>query len=333
MSRNHVNFSFKLAVLFFIGTLIWYACQWIWKHDYSLNCSPIINNNRNQISVVNVFARACLFVVETKNLLVLTDSKLHSKSTKVLRHFARVRTLFQTKNSRTFQGLSRAKFWNFKDLFFIYVDEFTHRNGLTVQFFLIFRNVHAWNNAKALVTIHLYDMTWLADYLHWSFQRLKMRVRKKFKDFQGPGMKSRGFQGFSRPWKCTLKIQGFSRRVRTLLSLLRNVGHIPPLKSFHLNPLPPPPKHCCFLIANSSFFRYRHWRGRGGRWGKRGGGGVQVENVRSRPFFPNCCLTSSVLDFVCFRLQGNWINCKIPVHFWFTWLHSRDKTAMLVPKQ
>ena len=57
----------------------------------------------------------------------------------------------------------------------------------------------------------LYDMTWVADYFYWSYAG-----QKKFKDFQGPGIKSREFQGLSRPWKCTLKIQGFSRRVRTL---------------------------------------------------------------------------------------------------------------------
>ena len=81
--------------------------------------------------------------------------------------------------------------------------------------------VWQYNSSSFFVTymrennVCLYDMTWVADYFHWSFQRLKMRVRKKFKDFQGPGMKSRDFQGFSRPWKCTLKIQGFSRLFKT----------------------------------------------------------------------------------------------------------------------
>ena len=69
--------------------------------------------------------------------------------------------------------------------------------------------------------VRLYDMTWVADYFHWSFRGLKMRVRKKFKDFQGPGMKSRDFQGFSRPENALSKLKGFqvfSRRVRTLIT-------------------------------------------------------------------------------------------------------------------
>ena len=40
------------------------------------------------------------------------------------------------------QGLFK-DFGNFKDLFFIYVEEFTHGNSLTVQFLLIFCNVDA----------------------------------------------------------------------------------------------------------------------------------------------------------------------------------------------
>ena len=66
------------------------------------------------------------------------------------------------------------------------------------------------------------------------------------------------FLKISRHKKTTIS----AKSVETL-SLLRNLGQIPPPKSvFPSQPLPP--KKCCFLIANSSFFRYQHWRGEAG---------------------------------------------------------------------
>ena len=123
-------------------------------------------------------------------------------------------------SDQKFKDFSRAKFWNFKDLFFICVEEFIHGNSLTVQFLLIFLNVRAWkeckgtgNHSRSHSSLPLYHMYNLRGWLFsLSFQRLKMRVRKKsrayndrewraeiFMDFQGLEMysqNSRVFKGF-----------------------------------------------------------------------------------------------------------------------------------------
>ena len=126
----------------------------------------------------------------------------------------RVRTLFQTKHSRTFQGLSRAKFGNFKDLF-------STSKNLPMEIVWQYNSCSfsttymRKNNAKALVTIldptaRRVCMAWL-EYLIIStevFQRSKMRVRKNTRTFKALKMysqNSRVLKGFQNAYETCVK--------------------------------------------------------------------------------------------------------------------------------
>ena len=127
----------------------------------------------------------------------------------------RVRTLFQTKNTRTFQGpnfeISRTSFlFTSKNLLMEIVWQYNSCSFSVTKM--------RENNAKALVTIldptaRRVCMTWL----EWLIIFTEvMRVRKNSRTFKGQEWRAEIFEDFkARPWKCTLKIQGFSRVFKT----------------------------------------------------------------------------------------------------------------------
>ena len=121
----------------------------------------------------------------------------------------RVHTHFQTKHSRTFQGLSRVIFWNFKDLLFksknLPKEIVWQYNSCSFSTTYIRKN-----NAKALVTILNPTARRAHDLSTWSFllkfAKIKNAGQKKYKDFQGLKNVLSKFKGF----------EGFSKRVRNL---------------------------------------------------------------------------------------------------------------------
>ena len=99
----------------------------------------------------------------------------------------RVRTLFWTKTSRTFQGLSRTPFSSEKSLESVF-----------------FSSITAW----AILSWRSFILgTWEAG------------LDKVSTEIQGLSSTDWNFQGLSRPWTFYFKFQGLSRCVRTLIIL------------------------------------------------------------------------------------------------------------------
>ena len=107
--------------------------------------------------------------------------------------FYRVRTLFWTKTSRTFQGLSRTHFAFFKD---------SIQCKKEIWVYVFFSSTTTW----AILSWRSFILgTW------------ESGLDKVSTEIQGLSSTDYNFQGLSRPWTFYFKFQGLSRCVRTLL--------------------------------------------------------------------------------------------------------------------